>query len=288
MNTFESTKHHDLRAGRTPLSVCAAAALLLSMLAATVTCASDAPDWLPNAKAGDIRVELSLLTKSGSITAKEPLIARVSIISLSKDPLCLDMGNSGGSPVHFEICGAAGEVLVSAPKPTPYGPHSIMRLAPGETKNQYWVVTGLYQFDRPGDYQVQVQFLQSGKDYPILAEATAPAKVLPYDARRLQERCEELFAPFKGKSAAGDMPDIGILCRALFNVNDDIVLPYLDWMAKQGERYAVRAIRRLDTPAAREMLDSLAERSGKVGETAQGFRSAPSDGKRNIMWEMGH
>ena len=151
------------------------------------------------------------------------------------------------------------------------------------------VLTGLYQFQKPGEYSVRVQqFGEFERGFPVLAEDTASVRVLPFDASRLGARCEELFRPLRTHSSSRtDIPQ-QVRVAALYSVRSDLVLPYLDWMAREfASRYACRAIRRVGTTRAERLLNALAARRDKVGEAARKAMKMPVE-NTSPVWEMAY
>lgn len=148
--------------------------------------------------------------------------------------------------------------------------YSLVEIAPGETRSEVWVISGLYQFERPGRYTVRVEQLEPTEKVTVLAADSASVRVLPFDAARLEARCEELFRASASSSG-----------KALYSVRHDIVLPYLDWMVReQGDEYAIRAMGRIGTPRAQALVKALAARKDWVGDEARHGLKIPLD----ITW----
>ena len=243
----------------------------------------------PAAKVGDISLSVTLLTKDGTITAGEPLLARIEIANLSGHNIQHSMGNDLWKTTCLEVRDQEGKLVAGTPRP-PYregGWAGWRRLRTGETSSKVWVVTSLYQFEEPGTYTVRVQELDHSEDLPVIAEDTTTVRVLPLDASRLEARCEEIFQPMrKGGCSKTGIPD-SVRVHALYSVSHDVVLPYLDWMARKwDDRYACRAIRRVGTEKAQTLISTLAAREDKVGVAARQALDMPLR-SRNIFWAMG-
>jgi len=72
--------------------------------------------------------------------------------------------------------------------------------------------------------------------------------------------------------------------KALRSVRHDIVLPYLDWIACQwADAETCKAIRRIGTDRALELLDTLAARDDRVGEAARKSMTMPLE---VTMWDV--
>jgi hypothetical protein len=217
------------------------------------------------AEPGDLTCSL-LLTSSGAITAGEPVIARVEIVNRSSETIRIW---SGGT--FLDVYGSDGTLLASMPRPRNVMDfmYSTRDLAPGESYSKLLIVTGLYQFATPGTYGVRVQQLGLPREPAVLCENTVSIQVLPYSSSQLEAACDELFMPMRRHSSFGDVP-LSTRAKALYSVRDDVVLPYLDWMAREwGDRYACRAMRRVRTSRAEALLAALTTRTDRVGDAAR-------------------
>lgn len=250
------------------------------------------PRW---ASLGDLALSIELLTKDGTISAKEPLLARIHLTNLSDDDIRLATGTLSEPATYMEIRDSAGE-LVAATRRRDFsagGICGVRRMGPGEMCSEYWVVTGWYQFDRPGKYTVQVQFLQYRPGLPVpvgdvLAEDVASVLVVSFDAARLKARCDELFEPIRMRSMTTDCGSLpfGVRRQALCSVRHDMALPYLEWMA-ESERYndtaICRAVLRVGTQEAQKLYRTFAARNDKLGEEA---RHALASSLKRDMWDV--
>jgi hypothetical protein len=141
-----------------------------------------------------------------------------------------------------------------------------------------WVVSSIYQFTKPGLYTVRAQYFGPPREFPVLAEASAPVRALPFDAGRLKARCEELIAPLRPDGGEYGELEIGIRSKALLSVRHDIALPYLDWLVRhEDDSYAIRAMRRIGTPRAQTLVKTLAARRDRLGRTARRGLKLPLD-----------
>lgn len=219
------------------------------------------------ARAGDLALRVSLIPKSGVITAREPLLAQVDIRNSSKEAVELE---SSDLTTRVEIYYGSGKLVAATPKPViPYDFRSgVKTLRPGESWTRVLVISGLYEFRKPGAYVVRVQRLKLGRppsEFQVLAEGFAGVRVLPFDAARLKARCEELFHPVRVGEYI-DMPEVLLLC----SIRHEMVLPYLNWIARNYDPFrGCQAIRRVGTKEANKLLGVLANEKGRLGRTAR-------------------
>jgi len=263
--------------------VCAAAAGLPAAIAALLLWSGRAPTL---GQAGDLGVTISLLVEQGRMTAKEPLLARITLARQGNAPTSVPVHYSPESYLSLEVLDAHGAVLASTPKPDRGGvidgPGTDEMVPTREGKPDTWIVSGLYCFERPGRYTIRLRVLPPREGLLALCEATAPLEVTPFDAQRLDARCAELLEPCWKHSGFGDL-EMGCRTKALYSVRDDVALPYVDWMAREwSSRYACRAIERIGTPRAQRLLQSLQRRTDSVGEAA---RKLPEQ-QDITMWDV--
>jgi hypothetical protein len=232
------------------------------------------------AQPGDISCALTLLTSNGTISAGEPLIARLEIRNQVNEEVGIwDQGT------FLDVYDANGKLLATMPRPRNVADfaYSLRGLPAGGTYSKFLIVTGLYQFQTPGLYSVRVQQLAPPQELPVLCEDVASLRVLPYNASRLEAACDDLFAPMRQHSSFGAIP-MGVRTKALYSVRDDVALPYLDWLVREwNAEYAARAIRRIGTPRAERLLAALAARGDEGGEAA---REAMQMSLRTTTWDI--
>lgn len=270
--------------------------LMLVTTLLSIWCLSASPimcaDAWRSAEPKDINLSLTLLTKAGTITADEPLLARIELLNQSEDKLEFVSGNDQSPTACVEIRDENGILVASTPKPDlSNGIYATIRLAAGESRSMVWIISGLYKFDKPGVYTVSVKQLKvtGEKDevMPVIAEDSAKIKVLPFDAAQLETRCEEIFEPLRTHSAHKTDLSMSVRTKALYSVHNDIVLPYLEWLARESHSmYACNAILRVGTEKAKSIVNTLVTQQDDLGIAAckaQEFSAQP----RNVSWDMG-
>jgi hypothetical protein len=240
---------------------------LTAVAMALLLCCGRAP---APGQGGDLSVSISVLVEEGRITAKEPVLARITLSNRGDAPTQIALSDGRTSYLHLQVLDDKGKAVGSTPLPEPAGGFTAAaEIPPGEDRTRLLIVSGLYCFEHPGRYTVVVQVLAPRNGLPVRCEASAPLEVLPFDAARLDARCAELLKPCWKHSGLGEL-DVGCRTKALYSVRDDTVLPYLDWIAREwAARYACRAIKRLGTGRARRLLETLAARTDRVGEAAR-------------------
>ncbi|MBI2842400.1 MAG: hypothetical protein HYX78_03280 [Armatimonadetes bacterium] len=226
--------------------------------------------------------------KDGVITAGEPVLARVEIVNESGEDLTLMTGNSSAATTYFEVRAESGKVVAATPRPqlNESGIQGAPRFPAGAIRTNVWIISALYDFQQPGLYQILVQQLERTEGLPIMAEAASTVRVLPFDAAKLKARCEELSKPMREGTSYGDL-DVSKRSKALLAVRHDIVLPYLEWLAKEwADAYAIRAMRRLGTDQAQRLVNELAAREDRVGVAAQRALQMSIE-RQSLLWDMG-
>lgn len=240
------------------------------------------------AQRGDISLSVTLLSKDGTLSAYEPLLARIEWLNQTKETILLLIGTGRALATHLEVRNSDGETVAAMPRPQPSrtGGSGAWRLKPGEVRTGTWVITGLYQFRQPGEYTIRLELLEWVKELPVLAQAGASIRVVPFDASRLEARCEELFQPLRGYSSSKTNIPTSARTKALYSVRHDIVLPYLDWIARERHSsYACLAMRRIGTERARELLGTLAARDNEAGEVARkALKMDLESTVRDVVW----
>jgi hypothetical protein len=205
---------------------------------------------------GDIGLTVTFLTGDGAVVAHEPLLARVELVNHTAETVNIPRLTC------LELCDSDGKVVAAIPRPEVSMDFisSAFSLKPGEIYTGTWVISVLYQFDKPGTYTLRVHWLYS-QDGKLMDFATGAADIraLPFDEARVTARCEELFQPFYS-SEKSDIK-LSILARALYSVRHNLALPYLDWLAREmGYADACYAIQQIGTPRATALLETLARR----------------------------
>jgi hypothetical protein len=230
------------------------------------------------ASLSNLEVRVTLLVSNNTMTAGEPLLARVALVNRSDRAGRLSMGNSGGSTTCLEVLDANGKIIAATPKRriSVEDMSGLKEFAPGETYVQFWVISGLYDFRLPGDYTIRVQQFDDRQMLPdsgsliLMSEHTAALRVLPYDPARLKARCEDLFLPLRNSTSGQTDVPMSTRTKALYSVRDDLVLPYIEWMARQwDDAYACRAMRCIGTPKALALVNDLAARDDRAGRAAK-------------------
>jgi hypothetical protein len=207
-----------------------------------------------------------LYARDGAITAREPLIARLDISNESSEEIRI-----WSAGVFLDVYDEADSVVATMPRPR--GVRNLRlgarKMAPREVYSRFLIVTGMCQFESPGLYAVRAQHLAPSQELSVLCEDAVSLQVLPYNAARLEAACDELFAPIRKRSSSGAIP-MGVRTKALYSIRDDVVLPYLDWLVRErNAEYAARAMRRIGTPRAENLLTALAARTDEAGEAAR-------------------
>jgi len=222
------------------------------------------------AQPGDLSLAVSVVGSDSTITAHEPVTVRVEITNRATEDLTLRLASDLTTQV--EVFDAKRTLVAATPKMN-LPLHTLFlspRLAAGAVNVQFLVVSGLYDFARPGAYSIRVKQLELSREMQVLAEGAASLGVLPFNQARLEARCAEILRSVqRGPSGASALPfHTGV--TALYSVRHDAVLPCLDWLAREWtDRYAVLAMRRIGTERAMKLVNALAARKDRVGEEAR-------------------
>jgi len=202
------------------------------------------------ARPEDLSLTVTLSEGSKSVSAYEPVVGVVEMTNEAKEPVCVF--KSDDLTTRIQVRDQDGRLVAITERPIM--PLDVMftadALDPGETLTRRLVFSALYTFSEPGEYEVRVQQFDFERCFPVLAEGRATVTVEPFDATRLQARCEELMESPGGKS------------KIIYSVRHDIALPYLERLTKWNNRDAYRAIHRIDTAASRELLARIGDWPG--------------------------
>jgi len=250
--------------------------LLLLVLVATSAAWADAREAAP------VELQLAFLGE-GPVSAYEPVLATVTLTSRAKNMILVPC--RAGEGLLAQVKDSTGKPVAALPvsSQSPEGLGSAIELAPGQSEQRTWVVTGFYTFAQPGTYEVEIMARQRSalkNGWEAVARASASLRVVPFDRTRLENRCQELVAP---KAAAAKLPEL-VRRRALYSVRQDTVLPFLEWLVvHRHDPEALRAIRRVGTPRAERLAKALADSPGEVGRTAKaGMRLPPATGPSDV------
>ncbi len=239
------------------------------------------------ALASDLALKVRFVPNDGPISAGEPVVARLDLTNQSAQAVEVLTGSNQVPALHLTVRAADGQLLAGTPRPErrPDGLYGIGVVEPGGTYSVFWVVTGLYQFEQPGQYEVEVQLLD-WMTWKVLCGNRAALRVLPFDVERLEARCEELFQPLRKHSSSKTKIPATARTKALYSVRHDTVLPYLDWIARElHSSHACRAMRRIGTERAQELLGTLAARDNETGEVARKALEMDLESTvRDVVW----
>ena len=229
---------------------------------ALAACPAEEPRPHRLALAKDLALKVRFVPDDGPISAGEPVIARMDVTNQSTQAVEVLTGTGGAPALHLTVRAADGQLLASTPRL--HGRHhgtGVRTVQPGKTHSVFWILTALCSFEQPGQYEVEVELLDWATR-KVLCGSRASLRVEPFDAARLEARCEQIH-----RSADLSMSVRG---KALRSVRHDVALPYLDWMARRwGSKYACLAIRRIGTERAKMLIEALAARKDRVGEAAR-------------------
>lgn len=194
---------------------------------------SDGPEAVVHARAGDLTLALKLYTKDGAISAREPLIAKLTILNKSKHTVSVSRGVSDFS-IRVTVFDKSGNALAETPQPRTRASNMSfpMRLAPGASHSRILIISALYSFERPSNYTVRVQQLESAASGKSIAECAANVRVLPYDAKRLHATLDKLVGPVRGAWTPTNRVEAhlwsnAVRRKALLSVQDEIAVPYI-------------------------------------------------------------
>ncbi len=234
------------------------------------------------AKLGDIALTAEFLSNDGTISAGEPVLVRIELTNLSKETVQYASSNGHWVNPYLEIRDGQGQVVSAMPRPwvSYRGGYGALHLKPGQSRNAVWVITGWYQFKRPGEYTVHLELQDCSDrakllhgpadDLPVISQASIPVRVLSFHEERLRARCDELSKPMHSVTTGYGSLGPGVRGKALLSVRHDIALPYLQWMAEKWcNPCTCRAMRRIGTERAAKLVQDLADRDEKVGEAAR-------------------
>jgi len=240
----------------------------------------------------ELALTLTLLTPD-EVPALAPVVARVSLHNTTADPITF-VEDYTVNPFVLEILDERG-VLVASTNPLMQtllqerARHAewcsgISTIAAGKSRDEIWVISVLYPFDKPGKYELRMTCYkreepwkinaQDGEEPPLIAQDAVPLTVRPFDREALEKSCEDIFAPTDPGDFKGVLSNTRM--AALYSVRHDVVLPYLDWMARAwNSSDACQAMRRIGSERAEELLAQLASRKNALGQAARQAMESP-------------
>jgi hypothetical protein len=226
---------------------------------------------------GPLPLEMAISLLPREISAYEPLVARVSIATAGYG--AIELADSGNLNWRIQVRDPAGNLLAITPRqtlPCRLG-FTTRTITPWQDLIQDIVVSALYTFSQPGEYEIRIQRLRLEEHFPLDAEASARVTVLPFDRARLDARCRELAGM---ERSMDQFPWFYALC----SVRRDVALPYLDkWVGNTEASHAILAI---GSPAAKAKFEALAARQDHVGKTARYVRDDEATRPR-YRWPSG-
>jgi hypothetical protein len=195
-----------------------------------------------------------------SLTLHEPVLVEFSLLNGLQDTVQADLGFNRKRNFEFAITAPDG-ARISAPPVDEGGLGQIgqISLQAGETYSQVLILNEWYDFDVPGNYEVEAQFTGSiHTEGNAEVQAGGPQKIrltiLPRDPRQLAEVCESLSQEAVQASSYVEARDAAL---ALSFIQDPIAVPYLERVLREAKLMRVQAangLARIATPGAIEIL----------------------------------
>ncbi|MHB9023803.1 MAG: WD40 repeat domain-containing protein [Armatimonadota bacterium] len=224
-----------------------------------------------NTPAPAMAVHLEPLPGNETISAYEPLLVNFRVENTGRQTIELPAWCTEYT-LRLEVYDGQGRLRAATlhpPIPLDFL-HSLYRLQPGSALETTLVISSLFTFTEPGQYIVRARQLALDNAIRVLVEDDAQITVLPFDADRLQARCD---ASRNAKQS-----------KTLYSVRHNLALPALIWMAHEWhDVYACRAIKRIGTPEAERALRQLVQEGGQVGKAASSLDAIPA---RINMWDI--
>jgi hypothetical protein len=227
----------------------------------------------------ELRV-LELIPKTGTISASEPLVAKLQARNLTTRKGSI--GDINDLNFRVVVYDRSGKLVGATPiKPLPSDMLQFGReFSPGQARVTWVALSAFYQFTKPGDYVVHVQMLNLDQARAVRVETVTRVLVLPFNAARLRARCEEIFSPLRSFSKQRSIPtglsSFPMLTRleALYSIRNDAVLPYMSLIAREWKDSseiwpAVLAIRRVGSRKSNQLLIELTKRDDRAGLAAR-------------------
>jgi hypothetical protein len=239
------------------------------------------------AESGDVDLALTLLTSDGAISAGEPLIAALELTNKTSDDIALDLGPGSAPRVRIAVRDADGAVLAETPlvQSNSAAVSSVVTVKAGESYTKQLVISALYQFEKPGKYYVDAEYVPNSSE-DAWASGSAVMNVLPFDPKRLEARCEELCTPLRERNSSETSLSMNVRTKALYSVRHDEALPYWDWMAREwGDKDACLAAQRLGTQKAVALLNSLKAGPDKAATAVRKAETMPK-ADTDVVWAM--
>jgi len=230
-----------------------------------------------------LSISLTPQPDNATISAYEPVVMNYRTVNTSPKTIDLPAWVTEYT-LRLEVYNAQGQLLAATPirdVPADFL-HTVERLKPGEGVEQTLVISSFFTFAEPGRYTVRAK--QLAPFYPLndpmhfQGTAEAEVSVLPFDAQRLKARIDRHWSEMRDKGHVYFHP------KVLYSVRHNLALPALEWMMREwGDVYAARAIIRIGTPEARQLLKRLQAEPGRVGKAARDIDKLPTGIN---MWDI--
>lgn len=183
----------------------------------------------------DLDISVHLYTRDGTITAQEPLLAKVTAANRTDHTVMADYRCPGGFQCNITVFDENGAVVATTPPRRPYASGvsaDASSVLTGQVATKTLVISALYPFSKVGKYTVRVQLLDAYSDSKVIAQDSADVRVLPYDAKRLKATIEELSKPINDPSASGNEIEVyrwsdGVRGKAILSIRDGMATPYV-------------------------------------------------------------
>jgi len=218
---------------------------------------------------GPLEMSVGLIPEDGTISAYEPLVAKVMLTNTGTEPV--KVAKSGTLNWRLQVRDTAGNLVAVTPRELLPGDFMAygQQVEPGEADTTPMVVSALHTFSEPGEYEVRVQRQLLTEHFPVLDEASATVTVLPFDEERLVARCRELL-----EEEDAVAPDAWF--RAICSVRHGSATPVLIEAARQYPRSETfRALREVGTPQTLQALAEHAARTDHAGKAARSIQDEP-------------
>jgi hypothetical protein len=146
---------------------------------------------------------VSVGLEKNKASAGEPIFVLVHINNMGHETLEFDLGLNGRENILISVIDPSGK-RSEKPGTEPRQGMALfgwMRLAPGEEHFQTLVLNEWFNFELPGQYQINVAFKQPGtvgREKVPIPPFTLALDITPRNAEQLTATCEKLIKEFEG------------------------------------------------------------------------------------------
>ncbi len=239
--------------------------LWLAVAAALAICSSAGMGFENFAGLASVPVRISYESTS-PITLHEPVIVKFSVNNGLAERINLDLGTERKTHFVARLTKPNGSIVqLQWPEEAGFRANGRISVSPSRVFSQPLLLSELYYFDEPGDYQIQMRLTSpiqrvDGSKVTTPMTGIVRIRILPRDLATLSHLCERLARTAERRSSFAESADAAV---TLSYVIDPVTVPYLKRVVAIGDTWvnqiAIPGLARIADPDAIEALRLAAE-----------------------------